>query len=126
MNDQPTTAAGQDVLGWLDATIAKVQQEAEPRVGLGTCPSWGHCEPDCFHPDGIGVNNSADIVRRCIADRKILELHAVDGTSSSGCPWCRTCSEQAPEDGYHYLVPSPCPTILALAEGYGWTGTVPV
>jgi hypothetical protein len=62
----------------------------------------------------------ASVLRRCAADRKILAEHAAqqDGSGFPDSRQCRTCSTSG-GDGYQYLVLYPCPTVLALAEGYG-------
>lgn len=72
----------------------------------------------------IAASDPASVLRRCATDRKLLELHRGDG-------WhCAVCAEpEAPsEDSEGEYVWSrtamtvPCPTLLTLAEGYGWTG----
>lgn len=127
-----STAAGEGILGWLDAAISAAQAKAEQTAGLGTCPSWGHCTPDCHHPDGIGTNDSESVLRRCTADRKLLELHQgvpdhgrfsepecpddCDG-QHDGPPVCMACRSYAGDP-----LEAPCATVLILAEGYGvWT-----
>ena len=71
----------------------------------------------------IALNDPASVLRRCAADRKLLTLHRPQQTGA-GFPdiqECRTCSADSLGDGYQYLMPAPCPSLLALAEGYGWT-----
>lgn len=67
----------------------------------------------------IAANDPESVLRRCAADRKLLELHAptqgfnVYGGSCTACSACGAAEE--------YPVWYPCPSVLALAEGYGWT-----
>ncbi|MEW2070015.1 DUF6221 family protein [Streptomyces sp. NPDC007346] len=137
--NQPT-AHGEDILGWLDRAIT-AREEAAHAVGFDTIETgdylWGANylvlrrgdetkaapEMDGSLADHIALNDPASVLRRCTADRKLIALHQPDGSD------CRVCA--APEmhsedcDGnYEWSRSSldfPCPTVLALAEGYGWT-----
>ena len=77
-------------------------------------------EADALH---IALNGPDDVLRRCTADRRLLERHQPqqDGSAFPDSMQCRTCSQDG-GDGYQYLVPAPCPTLRDLAEGYGWAG----
>lgn len=61
----------------------------------------------------------AAVLRRCQADRKILEVHAPAGTQWDpyACNGCGIDSEYGHEVGHT----NDCETLLALAEGYGLT-----
>ncbi|WP_069766045.1 hypothetical protein [Streptomyces sp. LUP47B] len=121
---QPVTIAEWDVTPglheWIESEIKQREDTAAPLVGLGTCPDWGHCQPDCTHP--VATNNATDILRRCTADRKILAAHPYTtrvinpayGPHSAGFG-CETCHDWdgVPEGRGN------CATILALAEAYG-------
>ncbi|MFJ6069082.1 hypothetical protein ACIQHU_39335 [Streptomyces tendae] len=118
--------SSRDVLAWLETAISEREQAAQRLVGVGGCPDWGHCQSDCTHEsrDAQVQQDVADRLRRCTADRKLLELHRPQQTGA-GFPdiqECRTCSADSLGDGYQYLMPAPCPSLLALAEGYGWNG----
>ncbi|MEU5742112.1 DUF6221 family protein [Streptomyces tendae] len=72
----------------------------------------------------IAANDPASVLRCCVADRKLLTLHSpvilhVGGGAKyfETTKVCKSCEPpiQFPETSY------PCPTIVALAEGYGWT-----
>ncbi|WP_329203808.1 DUF6221 family protein [Streptomyces sp. NBC_01435] len=79
----------------------------------------------------IALNDPASVLRRCAADRKLIELHQVvpdhgryseaqcpadcDGEHAA-LPVCASCRTYAGDP-----VTSPCPTLHTLAEGYGWT-----
>lgn len=120
----PVTVAEYDVTPglheWIEGEIKRREEAATPLVGLGTCPDYGHCQPECSHE--VGVNESAAILRWCAAHRKILTAHPyttrvinpVDGRPSAGFG-CETCHDWdgVPEGRGN------CATILALAEGYG-------
>jgi hypothetical protein len=71
------------------------------------------------------LNDPASVLRRCAADRKLLKLHRLDGGWS--CVVC-AAEEREEEDTEGQIERSrpaidfPCPTLRAVAEGYGWTG----
>jgi hypothetical protein len=139
------TAQGENILAWLGAAIARREDVARAAANLQDDPEngWGIVDDSSYAQPGkrrtispyIGIthepesaehivlNNPADVLRRCAADRKLLELHypQQDGSPFIDSFQCRTCSQDG-GDGYQYLVPFPCPTVLAIAEGYGWTG----
>lgn len=66
----------------------------------------------------IAMHDPASVLRRCAADRKILAEHvpAVDSWDPYACTGCGS-------DDYGWNVDhtNDCPTLLALAEGYGLT-----
>lgn len=121
-----SAAASEDILGWLNGAIAKVEQDAA-RWHDVECEVHGMSLIDATVLQSATLcdcGGPASVLRRCAADRKLLELHRPQQTGG-GFPdiqECRTCSSDSLGDGYQYLVPAPCPTLLALAEGYGWTG----
>ncbi|GGW98561.1 DUF6221 family protein [Streptomyces chartreusis] len=69
--------------------------------------------------DHIELNEPAAVLRRCAADRKILEVHEPVGyeRACDGCGFDR-------EEGYYVDHINDCPTLLALAEGYGLTPAI--
>lgn len=126
------TAQGEDLLAWLDAAIVLREERAHR---LGGKPfdvkTYGSglvtFEGAELHEDEIAhivLHDAPSVLRRCAADRKLMELHQPqqDGSGFPDSMQCRTCSENSIGDGYQYLVTAPCATIRALAEGYGWTG----
>jgi hypothetical protein len=71
------------------------------------------------------LHDPESVLRRCAADRKLMELHSpVTLHAGAGARYfettrvCKSCEppKQFPETAY------PCPTIVSLAEGYGWMG----
>ncbi|MET9053337.1 DUF6221 family protein [Streptomyces bacillaris] len=71
----------------------------------------------------IALNDPASVLRRCAADRKLIALHHNDGFECPVCagePWVDEDSEGNGE-WTRSSINAPCPTLLALAEGYGWT-----
>lgn len=68
----------------------------------------------------IARHDPASVLRRCAADRKLIELHTPKRIKGDDFPQCPVCIEEKrgyPEewcDEYH-----PCRTLLALAVGYG-------
>jgi hypothetical protein len=89
---------------------------------VATCDQWDRVAEVVptyggSHAEHIALNDPASVLRRCAADRKLLELHA--GRMHS-CP-------ATDETGYldewtQFDHSQACPVILLLAEGYGWTG----
>ena len=135
------TAQGEDILAWLDSAITRRESAASVaspgpwvqggigdygwtvRTGIRSVETEDSeiGQADARH---IALNSPSAVLRRCAADRKLLELHRPqqDGSGFPDSVQCRTCSEDSLGDGYQYLVYAPCLTIVALAEGYGWTG----
>jgi len=66
----------------------------------------------------IAANDPAVVLRRCAADRKILEIHRYKGGS-----WEPYACDGCGADDVGALVDhaNDCPTLVALAEGYGIT-----
>lgn len=122
----PVTVAEWDVTPglheWINGEIAQLEARSKPLADLETCPNWGRCEPECYHPEGLPTNASKATLRRCAADRKILAAHPYTervvspsyGRHSAGFG-CETCHDWdgVPEGRGN------CATILALAEAYG-------
>ncbi|WP_098007817.1 DUF6221 family protein [Streptomyces sp. sk226] len=62
------------------------------------------------------------VLRRCTADRKLIALHHSDGFECPACagePWVDEDSEGNGE-WTRSSINAPCPTLVVLAEGYGW------
>lgn len=140
------TAQGEDLLAYLDRAITEREAAAQTAASFGDAFSAGPEAPDCVYGTGVGgpymrvavpgfegqteaavahfaLYGPESVLRRCAADRTLINLHQPDGWT------CKVCAneEQADEDSegeYHWSRPGlafPCPTIEALAEGYGWT-----
>ncbi|MFJ2202455.1 DUF6221 family protein [Streptomyces violaceusniger] len=63
----------------------------------------------------IALNDPETVLRRCAADRKILELHGGRGH------WCVVIDTDGDVDEFAKLYDSDvCTTVRLLAEGYGW------
>lgn len=108
------TAQGGGILAFLDCVLTEQERTLTPLVGLGTCPDWGQCQPDCTHQ--FGINDSEAKLRRCAAERKLIELHA---SRMHSCP-------AKDETGYldewtQFGHRDVCPVVQLMAEGYGWT-----
>ncbi|MFD8516500.1 DUF6221 family protein [Streptomyces antimycoticus] len=125
------TAQGEDILAWLVAAISR-REEAARHAARPYGPRWVRpVDTDMVRvsEDGIWfqalsheiaehvVYNSPEVVlRRCAADRKILELHGGRGHSCPGIDADGDLDEYA-----RFYNHEACDTIRALAEGYGWT-----
>ncbi len=120
-----------DILAWLDAAITR-HEEAARRLGgepftVKSYP-WGDTfEGVELHEDviaHISLHDPQTVLRRCAADRKLLALHNTpgtvfpDGAYLDDNRWCVGCGYG--NDG-EPLTPdvNDCPTLNALAEGYG-------
>jgi hypothetical protein len=154
MNEDSKVATGGDVLGWLDAAITAATGKAEAAIAFG---DGFHPGPDAAtHVYGTGFGGPylqvvvpgfdgqaeaaaehfalygpESVLRRCAADRKLLELHEpvpnhgrfsepecpddCDG-QHNGPPVCMACRDYAGDP-----LNAPCLTVRLLAEGYGWT-----
>lgn len=133
------TAQGEDLLAWLGnaikrvETVARAATERQPydewdavgddRDGDTARKYWSVVGIAQMNPTPaardlathIALHDPASVLRRCAADRTLLELHAQDSLPNGiDLDECRTCG------GVNE--PWPCPTLLAIAEGYGWTG----
>lgn len=78
-----------------------------------------HHGPDADH---IARHDPQAVLRRCAADRKILEEHRPMGggdPSHYACYGCGFDGGYCPEPYTEHV--NDCPTLLALAEGYGLT-----
>lgn len=152
MSNQPAQVGG--ILAWLDSAIRQREETARAAAALQDDPEngWGIVDDSSYavpskrrtisphigithEPESaahIVLNNPADVLRRCAADRKLLELHQAvpdhgryserncpsdcDG-EHSGPPVCASCRDYVGDP-----IGAPCPTALAIAEGYGWMG----
>ncbi|KPC94474.1 hypothetical protein ADL27_14250 [Streptomyces sp. NRRL F-6602] len=133
------TAQGEDILAWLDAAITHHESEARAachrgqgrwKAGhrgnsyavsdeIGDVVVYNEGAPSEAQTDHIALNDPESVLRRCAADRKLIAAHPVtrdvaSGPHSFGCSVCH--HEDLLVAGYGW-----CDTLLALAEGYGWT-----
>ncbi|MFB7738310.1 DUF6221 family protein [Streptomyces sp. NPDC056112] len=136
MNDQPTARSG-DILVFLDMAIS-LREERARALGGGKIEvkSYGpgvvslegaiHLDGGALHEDEIAhivLHDPESVLRLCAAARKVIAAHPVtrdviavqpDGNHGFGCIVCHTEDLLTIGDGW-------CDTLLALAEGYGWT-----
>jgi len=121
------TAQGEDLLAFLERMVSKLEADVD---------RWHDAECS-FHDTTVidltvlqdtatlcDCEGPTGVRRRCAADRKLINLHQrVVLHAGGGARYfetttvCKSCEppRQFPETAY------PCPTIVALAEGYGWT-----
>lgn len=136
------TAAGEDILAWLERAIATTEETARraPRgkwtgtqddfysyqwhiasstgtavAGAGYEGGGVYTEEAAKH---ITLNDPVSVLRRCAADRKLLELHGGRGHSCPAYDYDGDLDEWT--RFYNHEV---CPVVQNLAEGYGWTDT---
>ncbi|MEI5100330.1 DUF6221 family protein [Streptomyces sp. PmtG] len=97
----------------------------DPHPGLKRKISrrWNGSYEGLFMAEHVVHHDPASVLRRCVADRKILEEHAPMGGGWPSHYACEGCGY----DGADYCSDpnvghvNDCPTLLALAEGYGLT-----
>lgn len=131
-----------DLHGWITQRIDETQRVAELARGHGE-GRWHHetgyhsgrvedergstvvydegapLEEEAAH---IALHDPDAVLRRCAADRKILADHAPVGGGWPGhyaCEGCGYDGSYCPEPITRHV--NDCPTLLALAEGYGLT-----
>ncbi|WP_020135026.1 DUF6221 family protein [Streptomyces sp. 351MFTsu5.1] len=89
-------------------------QELGTGVEINRLVVYGNVQAQSEH---IALNDPAAVLRRCAADRKILDDHNVFADGSTHCVGCGTDYESGP----HVDNTNDCPTLLSLAEGHGLT-----
>lgn len=128
-----------ELIAWLDAAISNREEAARDAARIYG-PRWGRpVDTDMVRvsddiwfqalsdeiAEHVVCNSPESVLRRCAADRKLLDLHRpVVLRGGGGARYfetttvCKSCEppKQFPETAY------PCPTVVPLAEGYGWTG----
>ncbi|MFE9199837.1 hypothetical protein ACFYMH_27835 [Streptomyces albidoflavus] len=106
------SAQGEDILAWLDAAIARAESEAGYSEGEFIFFDVGDGQiADHYQHAG----SSESVLRRCAADRKLLNLH---GDRSHSCP--ATGANGFPDEWTEFGRADICPVVQLLAEGYGW------
>lgn len=129
-----------DPLAWVRAEMDAAEKVAETAAECAWSPHWeydymvkeirdlnnGGTLATIYHPEiaaHVEAHDPAAVLRRTAADRKQLELHADDGHGD-----CATCGINAGIVETNYMaitergsVTHPCPTVLLIAEGWGWT-----
>lgn len=137
------TAQGEDILAWLTDAIGRREQTAIDALNHGRAATWianrgtVKIAPELVRPlddafeetvvfnegapteeqaQHIALHDPASVLRRCAADRKLLELH---GGRMHSCP-------AKDETGYldewtEFAHGDTCPVVQLVAEGYGWT-----
>lgn len=146
-----SSAAGEDILSWLDTAIINREQTArsatqqawrthDTHLDLGghtatvlaglrndtellawlptmSHQPWDETRNAWNNAKHIALNDPESVLRRCAADRKLLELHGSRGHSCPAYDYDGDLDDHA--RFYNHEV---CPVVLLLAEGYGWTG----
>jgi hypothetical protein len=111
------TIVDRDTDGWQHAPDqAVVARVAYERIYYSCSPPHA---PDADH---IVMHDPESVLRRCAADRKILAEHTPQGggyPSHYACEGCGYDGSYCPEPNVGHI--NDCPTLIALAEGYGLT-----
>jgi len=133
------TAQGEDILAWLYGAIRMHEDAARAAEAFGDAFAAGVDAPDCVYGTGPGgpymrvavpgfegqteaavahfaLHGPESVLRRCAADRKLLELHGGQGHS------CPSYDYDGDLDSFaRFYDHEACPVVQHLAEGYGWT-----
>lgn len=99
-----------------------VVDEPHPGVKRKIGRRWNGSYEGLFMAEHVVRHDPAAVLRRCEADRKILEHHSPIGGGWPGhyaCAGCGYDGGYCPEPYTEHV--NDCPTLLALAEGYGLT-----
>lgn len=141
MNHPTTPTRGERILAFLNSAITAREEAAH---GAPRGPWSIRLDDDAIvAPDGITVteafalsgqqtrsilnlialHDATEVLRRCAADRKLIALHQPDRWDCVVCAHPETMEEDSEGNGEwtRSSFDFPCPTLLALAEGYGWT-----
>ncbi|MEV5451535.1 DUF6221 family protein [Streptomyces sp. NPDC052535] len=129
------TAQGGDILAWLETAITR-REETARTVGYGRIETGEYLWVSRYlilldGPNGeskvttempaelaehIAANDPESVLRRCAADRKLLELH---GGRGHGCPAYDYDGDL--DEFARFYNHEACPVVQHLAESYGWT-----
>lgn len=123
-----------DLHSWINQKIEAAEERARQASAWGA--DWYH--DDCVnevrdygngntiavvfldqYADQIISQDPAAVLRRCNADRKILDIHRYAGGTSWDQYACHGCGYD--DTGYLVDHSNDCETLQALAEGYGIT-----
>ncbi|WP_371099859.1 DUF6221 family protein [Streptomyces sp. PU_AKi4] len=107
-----------DLGGHTATVLAGKRNDTELLAWLPTMTHqyWDEARNAWNNAEHIAANDPASVLRRCVADRKLLELH---GDRCHSCPAKSATGylDEWTQFDYGDL----CPVVLLLAEGYGWT-----
>lgn len=146
------TAQGEDILAWLDSAIREREEVARAAHATDPSPwtaevdskaTFDHARDagsglvvaangnplwDCEGASSLcmtaaasrhaALNDPESVLRRCAADRRLIAEHGPFSATDSSCKGCGLDNHEELLTG-HY---GDCPVLLAIAEGYGWTG----
>ncbi|MDX3759312.1 hypothetical protein [Streptomyces sp. AK02-04a] len=110
-----------DLHGWITQQIT-IREQAADRWHDTECAVHDVTVADALVLLGATVcdcGGPAAVLRRCTADRKILEVHKPYGGRGYSGHACTGCGELSEDWAVEHA--NDCPTLLALAEGYGLT-----
>jgi hypothetical protein len=125
---------GEGILAYLDRKIAAQETAArnadqghwsvsnsgyeEWDAGVGSSSNDGGAIANCCIEEArhIALHDPASVLRRCTADRKLLELHAGRAHTCAATDYDGDYDNQA-----RFYDHEACPVVRTLAEGYGWT-----
>ncbi|MFJ7297584.1 DUF6221 family protein [Streptomyces collinus] len=136
--EESARSAAVDPIGRMSRSFAGDAETLRRDIASGRSAQDGRLEYDKGQADALhwasvvlpermkplSLHDPASVLRRCAADRKLIAAHPVtrdvitvqpDGTHGFGCAVCHHEDLLTVGDGW-------CDTLLALAEGYGWTG----
>lgn len=125
---------GQDTLAFVERAITKREDAAraadqgswsasdrgyeEWDAEVGSSAYNGGAIANCNIEEArhIALHDPASVLRRCAADRKLLQLHGGRGHSCPAFDYDGDLDEHA-----RFYDHETCPVVQTMAEGYGWT-----
>ncbi|MDX2999929.1 DUF6221 family protein [Streptomyces scabiei] len=133
------TAQREDILAWLSNAISEREEAGRAALAFGDAFAAGREAPDCVYGTGPGgpymrvtvpgfdgqteaavahfaLHSPESVLRRCAADRKLLELH---GGNMHSCP--ATDETDYLDEWTHFDYSQACPVVELLAASYGRT-----
>ncbi|WP_399553898.1 DUF6221 family protein (plasmid) [Streptomyces anulatus] len=148
--NQPTTQ--ENILAWLNRAVSEREAVAHAALNHGRGSAWrangatveiatgqpvyadvfeetvvfNEGSPTEEQAAHIAANDPQSVLRRCAADRKLIELHGGQGhtcpvTESEGAPYGARFDFQGMSAAVSFLPEEACTVMQLLAEGYGWT-----
>ncbi|MFF6866675.1 DUF6221 family protein [Streptomyces ardesiacus] len=91
-----------------------VVDDPHPGVKRKISRRWNGSYEGLFMAQHVVLHDPESVLRRCAADRKLLDLH---GARHHDCP---VYDDDGDLDQEHFYDHEACPVVVLLAESYGW------
>lgn len=111
------TASGEDILAWVDNAISGREKTAREAEAISPSP-WTAGPNEDESVAHMAAHDPASVLRRCVADRKLIAEHGPWSDTDRSCKGCGFDNQ----GGSMVVDYRDCPALNGIAEGYGWTG----